>query len=190
MLGIISACVGAVVGAIGGALGTISAFLAPTMLALIGVDKIVGLVISLASKLGLIEKEKEIKEMGDKFLQSEENGIVLDKFDDWEDYKKAVNEYKVDEVRSAQINEDEKKVAGLAFLIKDIEYLTDFEIGDLLVVLKDQPDLLEDKKILELVSDLKNSNLKVEDLKNFYKGELDIDSSNKIEKILENVKEK
>lgn len=66
--------------------------------------------------LGLVEDDAKVEEIGDRAIQAEEAGIGLEDFDTYEEYLKAINEFKLDPERSLEISEEEKMRKGTAVL--------------------------------------------------------------------------
>ncbi|WP_296919825.1 hypothetical protein [Megasphaera sp.] len=66
----------------------------------------------LAKGLGLMEPESDVIELGDKGIQAEEMGITPDKFEEYDDYLRAVKDFEVDKDKSVSISEDDKLKKG------------------------------------------------------------------------------
>lgn len=85
MLGIISGIVSAVC--------ALANTLAVAGLAINGLKAVAGLLVNVAKTLGLVEEPKP--EVTEKALQAEEEGITIDKFDSYDDYIKAIDEFEL-----------------------------------------------------------------------------------------------
>ena len=60
----------------------------------------------------LFENET-LEERGDKVLQAKEEGIVPENFESFEEYKKKIDEFKIDKEKSKRIDPDKKFAAGM-----------------------------------------------------------------------------
>jgi len=96
--------------AIGGAIGgALAVFSSPQVMAISLAIK------AIATTIGLISKNQEPEEIGDKVYQAEEKGIKPEKFDKFEEYQKEIDNFKLDPKKSEEISTDDK-------LKKFIEY--------------------------------------------------------------------
>ena len=69
--------------------------------------ELIPLITSALNALGINESE-EAKVIGDKMLQAEEDGITPDKFDNYEDYNKAIENFELDPEKSNKFTDEEK----------------------------------------------------------------------------------
>lgn len=106
-MGIIGAICGAVC-AIASAAVSVAKTLGAIGLAVEGIKAVVNAIISVCKSLGLIEEKTEPEELGDKALQAEEEGIKPEKFDTYEEYVKAVEEFEIDPEKSKKYTTEEK----------------------------------------------------------------------------------
>ena len=116
---------GGIASAISGALGSVLSVVKTLVPAII---KIVGPVLEKLGKafeaffkeLGLIEKNENIEEIGDRALQAEQdelNPIKIENFDSHEKYLKAIKEYEIDAEKSALTPTDDKLHKALEILL-------------------------------------------------------------------------
>lgn len=63
--------------------------------------------------LGLLKPEEDVEDMGDRALQAAEQGITIDKFENFDEYMAALRDFKLDPEQSAKRSSAEKMVAGL-----------------------------------------------------------------------------
>lgn len=104
------ALIGAVVGAIASCAAGLVKGLAVIGMAVEGIKAIGGVFIGIGKALGIIEdKDMEVDELGDKAIQS---GLKPDDFDSYSAYVDAVQHYKTDPEKSAQISEEDKVKKG------------------------------------------------------------------------------
>ena len=109
--------IGAVFGAVIGGISAIASCaaglvkgLAVIGMAVEGIKAIGGVFIGIGKALGIIEdKDMEVDELGDKAIQS---GLKPDDFDSYSAYVDAVQHYKTDPEKSAQISEEDKVKKG------------------------------------------------------------------------------
>lgn len=69
--------------------------------------------ISLGKALGIIDDATDIEELGNKVIQAEEEGIVPEKYDNYDDYMNDIDDYDVDIEKSELITEEEKINKGI-----------------------------------------------------------------------------
>lgn len=109
--------IGAFVGAIGAAIGAVASCaaglvqgLAVIGMAVEGIKAIGGVFMGIAKALGIIEdQDMDVEELGDKAIQS---NLDPENFDSYSAYVDAVQHYKTDPERSAQISEEDKIKKG------------------------------------------------------------------------------
>lgn len=109
--------IGAFVGAIGAAIGAVASCaaglvqgLAVIGMAVEGIKAIGGVFMGIAKALGIIEdKDMDVEELGDKAIQS---NLDPENFDSYSAYVDAVQHYKTDPEKSAQISEEDKIKKG------------------------------------------------------------------------------
>ena len=70
-------------------------------------------IVSLAKSLGLIEEKTEVESLGDSALQAEAEGICPEKYDNYGEYVKAVENFKVDPEKSKEYTLEEKVQKGI-----------------------------------------------------------------------------
>ncbi len=73
-------------------------------------------IMAIAKAFGLVEKEENVDELGDKAIQAEESGITPDQFDNYDEYVKAVENFEVDPAKSKEISTEDKVKKGLEIL--------------------------------------------------------------------------
>jgi len=73
-----------------------------------------------ASALG-VTQEKDAESLGNRVIQAEEEGITPDKFEEYDDYLKAIDEFEIDEEKSKEIDTNDKLLRGLDVSAKAIE---------------------------------------------------------------------
>ena len=104
------ALIGAVVGAVASCAAGLVRGLAVIGMAVEGIKAIGGVFMGIAKALGIIEdRDMEVDELGDKAIQS---GLKPDDFDSYSAYVDAVQHYKTDPEKSAQISEEDKVKKG------------------------------------------------------------------------------
>ena len=166
----------------------ISTTIATSMKTLILVKHIVSLIEDLAKSLNITDSEDEIREIGDRVIQAEENGIMADKYETWKDYKEALENFELDSKRSLEIEDEDKEVVGLAFALKETELEMDSDVSTLPESIKDVPELLEKEMLEILIKELKKEGYSAFDIKNYFDGDLSAANLEKIDSIIEKLK--
>lgn len=137
-------------------------------------------VVNLLKDLGIIETNEKPEEIGDRCKQAEEAGIDRTKFDTFEEYEKAIRDFKLDPENSKNIPIEEKLKYALGFCSMKLEeqYKIAFEdfaklskcftkFDDLKVFSKEIFDTFREKDLsLGKIDNFFNKNLKMsEDIK-------------------------
>jgi len=150
-----------------GALST-ACRIAATVLKISGVLEVIKVVgkalCEIGKALGILPPDKEIEDIGDQAFQAEEAGIRPENYDTYEDYKNAVESFKIDPERSSQLTPEQKiqkalEYEALGFCMKFPEfpvekifttiaeksnYFTPERTAQLGTILKDNAGLLVD----------------------------------------------
>ena len=163
---------------IAGAVGTIVAAavsvtkaLAVAGLAIQGLKAIGAVFTALCTALGLIKPETEVEDLGDKALQAEQDGIVPENFDSYEEYMKTVEDYETDPERSKQISQEDKMRKGLELISGVmIEKFKDFPMSDLLVSMGKNIDFFTPEKVGELAGVIMKEPNVIGDLSGYLSG--------------------
>lgn len=95
-----------VAGAIGSALSCV-ANLAVSVIRVVAAP-----IAAICKALGLMKQEEKVEDLGDKTIQAEEAGIKPEKYQDFKDYVKAVENFQVDPEKSKKISLDDKLRRG------------------------------------------------------------------------------
>lgn len=85
------------------------------------------IIMAIAKALGLVEEDEKLDELGDKAIQAEEAGITPDKFETYDEYVKAVEEFEVDPEKSKEIPTGDKVKKGIELLARNAEEKYDIE---------------------------------------------------------------
>mgnify|MGYP001274462706 CR=1 FL=1 len=75
--------------------------------------------ILIAKELGILQpeqNEKDVEELGNKVIQADEKGIRPDKYKTYDEYMKEIENFKVDPVKTANIDQKDKLSKGLGLL--------------------------------------------------------------------------
>lgn len=163
---------------IAGAVGTIVAAavsvtkaLAVAGLAIQGLKAIGAVFTALCKALGLIKPETEVEDLGDKALQAEQDGIVPENFDSYEEYMKTVEDYETDPERSKQISQEDKMRKGLELISGVmIEKFKDFPMSDLLVSMGKNIDFFTPEKVGEIAGVIMKEPNVIGDLSGYLSG--------------------
>ena len=77
--------------------------------------KVIETIVDILKDLGIIENNEKPEEIGDKCKQAEEAGIDRTKFDKFEEYEKAIREFKLDPEKSEKISLEDKLKYAFGF---------------------------------------------------------------------------
>ncbi len=149
-----------------GVVGTIASTLASALV--VGSDiflKVATALTAFANALGITD-EKDPEKLGDKIIQAEEEGIKPEKYEKYEDYMKAIDEFEIDEEKSKEIDTNAKLLRGVDAAAKGIqskfpehdvegfinsialsdenkEYFSSASFKEILNEIKDNPDVID-----------------------------------------------
>ena len=119
----------------------------------------------------MIKPETEVEDLGDKALQAEQDGIVPENFDSYEEYMKTVEDYETDPERSKQISQEDKMRKGLELISGVmIEKFKDFPMSDLLVSMGKNIDFFTPEKVGELAGVIMKEPNVIGDLSGYLSG--------------------
>ena len=83
----------------------------------IEVAKLVGNILTeIVKSLGIINPDENATDLGDKALQAEAQGIVPEKYDNYQEYLKAVQNFELDPEKSTCFSEIDKLSKGVEFI--------------------------------------------------------------------------
>lgn len=139
---------------IGIGIGEIVSFvsaLLPKIIEIVGKDLLMfaQIIMGILKGLGLIKPEEDVEDLGDKALQAEEEGITPEKYDSYEEYLKAVEEFEIDPEKSKEIDEGKKLEKGVEVITATLVERYGEVFGDvLLLVGKHQPYFQERMPII------------------------------------------
>lgn len=153
----IFAAIGAAVCAVAGAALSVARGIGAIGLAVEGLRVVVSAISGVCKALGLIREEIEPEELGDKAIQAEEAGIRPEKFDKYEEYVKAVEEFEVDPEKSKSISQEEKllKASELSSGLI-LEKMPGVQLGSVIEMGSRFPQIFSAEKIAAIVGTLKN----------------------------------
>lgn len=125
--GISSVCSGvaSVCSGIGRGVGSFMTTVAPKLMTVIGttvgkLNALVSVVQAVVQLYGILKPEEKVEEIGDKAIQASEEGISMDKFDNFEAYMESLRNFDVNPERSNQIDDVTKKLSGIAVVTQGL----------------------------------------------------------------------
>ena len=120
--------------------------------------------------LGIIGPDENAKELGDKAIQAEEEGITPENYDSYEEYMDAVRKFELDPEKSEQIEDEDKLKKGTEiFTTVMVDRLGKVSAEDLLVVMAKNPMYFENRMPL-IMEKLKDTPEKLKDITDFMQG--------------------
>ena len=148
-------------------------------------DIIVAVVKVIAEKLGLIEEEDDVEELGAKAMQSEQN---LDDFESTEQYIKHLrNEVELDIERFKALKEEEKlacSALGVSILSKGIEEQVEIDIpADFWIEVGKHDLKAEEAKAY--IENFKENDFSELNLSDYLKGELSVSENKEVAPVFE-----
>lgn len=102
--------------------------------------------------LGLIKPDEEVTDLGDKALQAADDGITPEKYDTYEDYLKAIEDFDLDPEKSKDIDDGKKLEKGVEVITATLVERYGEVMGDFLLLIgKNQPYFLERMPLITTV---------------------------------------
>ena len=145
-----------------GALTTFMEGLAVASLALQGLKSLAAPLLELGKELGLIEPETDVEDLGDKAIQSDLNP---DDFDCYEEYLKAVEDYKLDPEKSKLSTEEKKIQKGIELTVGVmIAKYQNFPMGEFITMIGHNQNFFTEAKMGELAKVIKTDGQNITDI--------------------------
>lgn len=163
-MGIFSGVIAAVTVAVAGVMKG----LAVAGLALQGLKSLAAPLLELGKELGLIEPETDVEDLGDKAMQSD---LKPDNFDCYEEYLKAVEDYKLDPEKSKLSTEEKKIQKGIELTVGVmIAKYQDFPMGEFINMIGHNQNFFTEAKMGELAKVIKTDGQSITDILNYVDG--------------------
>lgn len=142
--------------------------LAVAGLALQGLKSLAAPLLELGKELGLIEPETDVEDLGDKAMQSD---LKPDDFDCYEEYLKAVEDYKLDPEKSKMSTEEKKIQKGIELTVGVmIEKYQDFPMGEFINMIGHNQSFFTESKMGELAKVIKTDGQSITDILHYVDG--------------------
>lgn len=147
---------------------TVTKALAVVGLAVEGLKVIGNVLMSLGKALGLIKPETNVIDLGDKAIQSEYDP---EKFNSYEEYVKAVEDYDLDPEKSKLMTDEEKIKKGMELVSGVmIEKYQDFPIEDFCIAVGQNPKFFTEAKMGEIANLIKSDGQNIPNILNYVNG--------------------
>ena len=151
-----------------GALTTFMEGLAVASLALQGLKSLADPLLELGKELGLIEPETDVEDLGDKAIQSD---LKPDDFDCYEEYLKAVEDYKLDPEKSKLSTEEKKIQKGIELTVGVmIDKYQDFSMDKFINMIGHNQNFFTEAKMGELAKVIKTDGQSITDILHYVDG--------------------
>ena len=151
-----------------GALTTFMEGLAVAGLALQGLKSLAAPLLELGKELGLIESETDVEDLGDKAIQSD---LKPDDFDCYEEYLKAVEDYKLDPEKSKLSTEEKKIQKGIELTVGVmIDKYQDFSMDKFINMIGHNQNFFTEAKMGELAKVIKADGQSITDILHYVDG--------------------
>ena len=142
--------------------------LAVAGLALQGLKSLAAPLLELGKELGLIEPETDVEDLGDKAIQSDLNP---DDFDCYEEYLKAVEDYKLDPEKSKLSTEEKKIQKGIELTVGVmIDKYQEFPMGEFINMIGHNQSFFNESKMGELAIVIKTDGQSISDILHYVDG--------------------
>ena len=142
--------------------------LAVAGLSLQGLKSLAAPLLELGKELGLIESETDVEDLGDKAIQSD---LKPDDFDCYEEYLKAVEDYKLDPEKSKLSTEEKKIQKGIELTVGVmIDKYREFPMGEFINMIGHNQNFFTEAKMGELAKVIKTDGQSITDILNYVDG--------------------
>ncbi len=175
-IGVLTTAFGAVAGAVTAVFGSTFGIVAAGLI----VSKVA---MNAIGKLMTREKE-EVEEIGDRIIQGEAQGIKMEDYESFEEFRAALNGVKLDPEKSKNIKPEEKNAAGMAFQLKELELKYDFGIKGISELVSKNPEFENSEILGNVIHELKENGYSAKDVERYYAGELSDEEMEEIESII------
>lgn len=151
-----------------GALTTFMEGLAVASLALQGLKSLAAPLLELGKELGLIEPETDVEDLGDKAIQSD---LKPDDFDCYEEYLKAVEDYKLDPEKSKLSIEEKKIQKGIELTVGVmIDKYQDFSMDKFINMIGHNQNFFTEAKMRGIAKVIKMDGQSITDILHYVDG--------------------
>ena len=142
--------------------------LAVAGLALQGLKSLAAPLLELGKELGLIEPETDVEDLGDKAIQSD---LKPDNFDCYEEYLKAVEDYKLDPEKSKLSTEEKKIQKGIELTVGVmIDKYQEFPMGEFINMIGHNQNFFTEAKMGEIAKVIKTDGQSIIDILHYVDG--------------------
>lgn len=140
--------------------------------------------------LGLIKPDEEVTDLGDKALQAADDGITPEKYDTYEEYLKAIEDFDLDPEKSKDIDDGKKLEKGVEVITATLVERYGEVMGDFLLLIgKNQPYFFERMPLITTV--MRDSLANFGDIVRYIQGtETDTKKSNDTLRVLYDVEKR
>lgn len=140
--------------------------------------------------LGLINPDEEVTDLGDKALQAADDGITPEKYNTYEEYLKAIEDFDLDPEKSKEIDEGKKLEKGVEVITATLVERYGDVMGDFLLLIgKNQPYFMERMPFITTV--VRDSIANFGDIVRYIQGtETDTKKSNDTLRVLYDIEKK
>lgn len=142
-----------------------------------------------AVKLNLVEENVNLEELGNKVLQASENGIKRYKFENFEDYKKKVNLFEVDEEKSQILGKNQKRLAAISFIIEEITYKYELNFIEFIKIILKNPVFYNTDRTVAYIKEFSKAKEDISKLKDYLEGSLNEVKKIKIQEIIKSAED-
>ncbi|OBU15782.1 hypothetical protein CTM88_13665 [Photobacterium aquimaris] len=113
-----------VCGSIGRSVGNIVSNIAPKLMMVVGPTNKLNTLLAVADAViqmySILKPDEKIQDIGDKAIQASEEGISMDKFDDFDEYMASLRNFEIDPERSEKTDELTKQLTGIAVVTQGL----------------------------------------------------------------------
>ncbi|HIF9253944.1 TPA: hypothetical protein ACX6Q6_000911 [Photobacterium damselae] len=109
---------------IGRGVGNIVSNIGPKLMMIVGPTSKLSTLLAVADAVvqlySILKPDEKIQDIGDKAIQASEEGISMDKFDDFDEYMASLRNFELDPERSEKIDELTKQLTGIAVITQGL----------------------------------------------------------------------
>ena len=167
---------------------------APKLMTIVGttvskLNTVLAVVQVVVELYGILKPDEKIDEIGDKAIQASEEGISMDRFDNFEAYMDSLRNFSVNPERSAEIGDVAKKLSGMAVVTQGLSeklQVNDISLGNVWVLSALNPQVFTAERIKAILDSTKDIN----NVLRYFERDLTPQTSLNIEKVLFNAEKK
>ncbi len=119
---------------------------------------VTGLIIKVCQMLGIIKTDEKPEELGDKVLQAHDKGITPESCENYEEYKKKIENFELDPEKSGKYDKIDKLISASVYCEGALIHKYGFGLGKLVPIIVKDASFQNPEKIFNLFKSCEKNN--------------------------------